>query len=127
MAFLQYSNGVRLEWDETLSPGALIRTYYKGYFVLEGIEFVDEPDANTRFARESYNISLESYSHEDMKECPIFHFVQVLKEDGTKSKVLRKSCSAAYCTRVTKDEVVQQFKAESHQAAMKSLAIQSFL
>ncbi len=127
MAFLQYSNGVRLEWDETLSPGVLIRTYYSGYFILERIEFVTEPNENTKYAREHYNIALDSFSHEDMKECPIFHFVQVLKADGTKSKANRKNCSASYCSRVTKDEIIQQFQAETHAAAVKSLALQRFL
>jgi len=128
MEYIRYSNGNILEWDETISVGELIRTYYKGYWILTGIEFTTpKPRVESLKGTIFDNYAIE-WSNKDLYEdVPIFHFTQVLKEDGTKSKANTKQCHACYCSRVTRQEVFDQYHAETRAAVDKQLAILNFL
>jgi len=120
MAFVKFESGVKLVWDETISVGELILTYYSGYFILERIEFADAPKGSSCKAVEWSD--KEAYPYP-----PSFHLVKVLKDDGTPSKAIRKSCCAYYCSRVTKDEVQALLCKEIDAANVKFSAISSFL
>jgi len=125
MAYLLYSNGVRLEWDENLSVGTLIRTYYSGYWILENIEF-REPTP-PRPIGDPWRTELVEWSHDDMKEVPIFHFCQVLNNNGQPTKKNRKSCAASYCVKVDKVYMETQAAQEHALADAKAAAIATFL
>lgn len=120
MAFVKFDNGVVLDWDETISVGMLLRTYYSGYHILERIEFVAEPKGSSCKAVEWSD--KEAYPYP-----PSFHLVKVLKDDGTPSKAIRKHCCAYYCSRVTKDEVQALLRKEIDTAEAKFNAVSSFL
>jgi hypothetical protein len=128
MAYIRYSNGNILEWDETISVGTLIRTYYKGYWVLTGIEFpLPKPRVPSLAGTIFDNYAIE-WSNKDLYEdVPIFQFTQVLKEDGTKSKNIVKSCSAYYCSRVTEPEAMDLMAREILAARDKYAAILNYL
>ena len=125
MAFVKYSNGVKLEWDENLSVGTLIRTYYRGYWILERIEF-REPITPCPIG-DSWRLELVEWSHDDMKNSPIFHFCQVLNDDGKTTKKNRKCCDASYCVKVDRSYVESQAAREHALADAKAAAIASFL
>ena len=86
MAFVKYSNGVELEWDENLSVGTLIRTRYSGYWILERIEFREPHMPDPQLQGTIFHNTLVEWSHNDMKASPIFHFCQVLNDDGQPTK-----------------------------------------
>lgn len=126
MAHVLYSSGVKLEWDENLSVGSLIRTYHAGYWILERIEFREERKAPQHADPMWHPVPVE-WSHDDMKEVPIYHSCQVLRDDGTPSKKARKSCAASYCRRITKDYMDAQLEREHTKADAKATAIAEFL
>jgi len=106
MQYVKANTGVVLEWDDTITVGTLIRTYYSGYWVLTGIEIKDEKPRNPKLLDTVFDTYLIEWSDKDLyPTCPIFHFTQMLKEDGSPSKRNTKSCSASYCHRVTIEEV----------------------
>lgn len=121
MAYVKFENGVVLDWDETISVGTLIRTYYDGYHILERIEFNDKAAEHTSCKAVEWS-NKEAYSYP-----PSFHFVKVLKGDGTPSKALRKHCNAHYCSRVTLDQVKASWFKEVDEAKAKFNAVISFL
>lgn len=127
MAYVLYSNGVRSEWDETLSVGTLIRTYYSGYWILENIEFREPSGRNPSFAGSIFDVYPVEWSHEDMKMTPVFHFCQVLNDDGKPTKKNRKSCDASYCRKIDNAYAASQAAAEHALADAKLAAIASFL
>lgn len=127
MAFILYSSGVRLEWDENVSIGSLIRTYYSGYWILERIEFQEMRSRIAALEGTKFDSYAIEWSHEDMKEVPIYHFVQVLNDDGKPTRKNRKSCAASYCRRITKDYMESQAQAEHDLADAKAAAITQFL
>ena len=127
MAFIKDSNGNHFEWDEHLTVGTLIRTYYSGYWILERIEFRD-PDPRAPGLKDSiFDIWPIEWSHDDMKNTPIFHFCQVLNDRGEPTKKNRKSCDASYCRRINLEYVEIQAAAEHALAASKAVAIAQFL
>lgn len=128
MEHIRYNNGVLLEWDETISVGTLIRTYYKGYWILTSIEFTTpKPRVESLKGTIFDNYPIE-WSNKDLYEdVPIFHFTQVLKEDGMRSKSNTKKCSACYCSRVTRQEVYDQYDTETRAATDKQASILNFL
>lgn len=120
-AFITYSNGVHLEWDESISVGELITTYYSGYWILEGIEF--GPTAPP----ERYNIKIVARSNEIYDSVPVFHMVQVLNDHGEPTKKNRKCCAASYCRRISNARAEAEYE-ESIIAAKKKLqALREFL
>ncbi len=124
MAYVKYSNGVINEWDDNLTVGTLIRTYYSGYWILERIEF-REPI--TRPQNDPWRIELVEWSHDDMKNSPVFHFVQVLNDNGEPTKKNRKSCDASYCVKVDRAYMESQAQREHALADSKAAAIATFL
>jgi hypothetical protein len=128
MEYIRYSNGNILEWDETISVGTLIRTYYKGYWVLHEIEFTAaKPRVESLKGTIFDNYAIE-WSNKDLYEdVPVFHFTQVLKADGTKSKNITKSCPACYCSRVTEPEAMDLMAREILAARDKYAAIYPFV
>jgi hypothetical protein len=128
MAYIRYSNGNILEWDETLSVGELIRTRYQGYWILTGIEFTSpKPRVESLKGTIFDNYAIEWSNKVLYEDVPIFHFVQVLKEDGTKSKSAKKTCHACYCSRVTEAEAMDQMAHEILAARDKYAAILNYL
>lgn len=124
MQYILYSNGVRLEWDDTITVGELIRTYNDGYHILTKIEFRDEDEERDN---SGLNITVVERSSDDYGATPIFHYVKVLKSDGTKSKSITSECDASYCSRVTLDEVIQQYHDEVKVAKNKLNALRNYL
>lgn len=128
MQYVQYSNGVRLEWDDTISVGTLIRTRHQGYWVLTAIEYLPEPSRNPWLAGSPFDVYPIEWSNKELYgTCPIFHMTQVLREDGTKSKAIKKSCSAKYCSRVTAADAFEMMEHEIRTAREKYNAILPFL
>lgn len=123
MAYVTFSNGVILQWDETLTVGTLIRTYYAGYWILERIEFRDA----VKVPEDSEYPRAVQWSHDDMRQSPLFHFCQVLNDDGKPSKMNRKCCDASFCHRVDKIWTALQVAREHDLADSKAAAIASFL
>lgn len=120
MAFIEYSDGLISRWDETITVGELITTYNDGYHVLTRIEFRER----------SVNVSIfdiVARSHTEYECTPLFHYVKVLKGDGTPSKRITSQCDAVYCQRVTKEQakeaMLKAIKAEEQkfQAILKYL------
>lgn len=116
MPFIEYANGHTSRWDDTISVGQLITTYFSGFFILERIEYLDI----------QHTVSILS-SDTDEKQAPIFHFIKVLKEDGTESAKISKSCSAIYCNRVTRTTADFLYSSEVIKAVAKHDAIYKFL
>ena len=127
MAFVKYSNGVKLEWDENISVGTLIRTYYSGYWILESIEFREPHVPNPQLKGSIFHNTLVEWSHHDMKASPIFHFCQVLNNNGQPTKKNRKSCDASYCVKIDHAWMKSQATQEHALADAKAAAIASFL
>lgn len=98
MAFIEYSNGLISRWDETITVGELITTYNDGYHILTRIEFRERP------VKYMSNPDIVALSHPEYEYTPLFHYVKVLKGDGTPSKRITSQCDAAYCQRVTKEQ-----------------------
>ncbi len=116
MPFIEYTNGHISRWDDTISVGQLITTYYSGFFILERIEYQDI----------KHQLDIVS-SDTDEKQAPIFHFTKVLKEDGTESNKISKTCSAIYCNRVTRTTADFLYGSEVGKAVAKHDAIYKFL
>lgn len=116
MPYIEYENGHISRWDDTISVGQLIKTYYSGFFILERIEYTDAVS----------QVKIVSSDTTD-QVAPIFHFTKVLNEDGTKSKLIRKSCSAIYCTRITRTAADFIYGMETQAAVAKHDAIHKFL
>lgn len=127
MAFVKYSNGVKLEWDENLSVGTLIRTYYSGYWILEHIEFREAHVPDPQLQGTIFHNTLVEWSHDDMKCSPIFHFCQVMNDNGQPTKKNRKSCDASYCMKIDRSWTESQAAREHALADAKVAAIESFL
>ena len=128
MQYIRYSNGYILEWDDTISVGELIRTRSQGYWILMRIEFTTpKPRIESLKGTIFDNYPIEWSNKELYEDVPIFHVTQVLKADGTPSKANTKSCHACYCSRVTRQEVYDQYHAEMRAAVDKQLAILNFL
>ena len=128
MAYIRYSNGYILEWDDTLTVGELIRTRFQGYWILTGIEFTTpKPRVESLKGTIFDNYPIE-WSHKELYEdVPIFHFAQVLKDDGTKSKAIKKSCHACYCKRFVVGDASAQLASETQMARAKYEAILNYL
>lgn len=78
------SNGVELEYDDTLKPGDLITTYYKGYFSF--VKFTNRGNKNT----------------------PLATFIKVADTNGKSCKSKKaQECDASYCRKA-----VEYIKAE---------------
>lgn len=120
MAFIKFESGVKLVWDETISVGELILTYHDGYHILERIEFRDLPEGYQ-------DVHMEFSDKEAYPFSPLFHYVKVLKGDGTKSKALRSRCDASYCSRVSPELVKKQLDVEIEACTKKFNAIMTFL
>lgn len=116
MPYIEYENGHISRWDDTISVGQLISTYYSGFFILERIEYNDH----------LHEVKIISSDTTD-RRAPIFHFTKVLNEDGTKSKLIRKSCSAIYCKRITRTTADFTYGMEVQAAVAKHDAIYNFL
>jgi hypothetical protein len=127
MAYVKYSNGVRCEWDENISVGTLIRTYYSGYWILERIKFREPHSRDPALKKTIFDIELVEWSHDDMKAVPIFHFCQVLNDDGKPTKKNRKMCDASYCVKVDRAYMKSQAAREHALADAKAIAIAAFL
>lgn len=128
MQYVKYSNGCILEWDDTISVGELIHTCYKGYWILSRIEFkTPKPRVPSLKGTIFDNYPIEWSNKELYEDVPIFHFTQVLRDDGTRSKSNTKSCHACYCSRVTRQQVYDQYHTETRIAAEKQLALLNFL
>ena len=119
MAFIEYSDGLISRWDETITVGELITAYNDGYHILTRIEFRERPVMA--------NPDIVAHSHPEYERTPLFHYVKVLKGDGTPSKRITSQCSAAHCQRVTKEQakeaMLKAIKAEEQkfQAILKYL------
>ena len=116
MRYLEYENGHISRWDDTISVGQLISTYYSGFFILERIEYSDH----------LHDMKIISSDTEDGR-APIFHFVKVLDAAGNKSKQCRKSCSAIYCKKITKTWVEFNYMTELDLAEFKRDSLKQFL
>ena len=127
MTYIKFSNGVVREWDETISVGTLIRTYNDGYHILENIEFPDPKPRNPELAGTIFDNWPVEFSDPSIQAEPIFHYVKVLKGDGTKSKAVRGKCAAGYCSRVTEPEAMDAMAREVLAARDKDAAILQFL
>lgn len=116
MPYIEYENGHISRWDDTISVGQLIKTYYSGFFILERIEYTDRP------------IKVKIISSDTTDQvAPIFHFTKVLNEDGTKSKNIKKSCSSIYCTKITRTIADFMYGMEMQAAVSKHDAVHKFL
>ena len=115
MPYIEYENGHISRWDDTISVGQLIKTYYSGFFILERIEYGDH----------LHDVKIISSDTEN--PAPIFYFTKVLNEDGTRSKLIRKSCSSIYCTKITRTVADFTYGMEVQAAAAKHDAIYNFL
>lgn len=127
MTYIKYSSGVVREWDETITVGTLIRTYNDGYHILENIEFPDPKPRNPALLGTVFDVWPIEFSDPSIQAEPIFHYVKVLKGDGTKSKAIRGSCAAGYCSRVTEKEAMDQLATEILAAHDKYAALYQFL
>lgn len=127
MAYVKYSNGVVLEWDENISVGSLITTYNDGYHILTEIQFREEKPVPKELEGTIFGPRLVESSDPFYTASPIFHYTKVLKGDGTKSKAIRASCDASYCRKVTKDWTETQRAREVALAEAKAAAIATFL
>jgi hypothetical protein len=128
MEYIKYSNGNILSWDETISVGTLIRTYYKGYWVLHNIEFPTPKPRVESLKGSIFDTYAIEWSNKDLYEdVPIFHFTQVLRFDGSPSKNITKSCSACYCSRMTEELAMEQMASEILAARDKYAAIYPFV
>lgn len=122
MAFIKYDNGYISHWDETITVGSLITTYNEGYHILTRIDFRDQPKLTGYVTP-----AIVERSHPEYDCSPVFHYVKVLKSDGTPSKRITSQCSAVYCQRVTKEQakeaMLKAIKAEEQkfQAILKYL------
>ena len=119
MAFVKFSNGYVSMWDDTITVGTLITTYHSGYHVLERIEFREIP-------KNHCGVTVVEHDTQDSYP-PVFHYVKVLSSAGDKSKVIRNSCEASFCKRVTAESVIAQYQAEIEAAAKKREAISQFI
>lgn len=126
MQYVKYNSGVVFEWDDTIAVGTLIRTYYQGYWLLTNIEF-QEPRVRNLEGTIFDSYPVEWSNKELYPEVPILHFVQVLREDGTKSKKDKKSCSACHCSRVTVGMASAKMAEEINTAKTKYAAILNYL
>ena len=91
-----YSNGFRSEWDDKLSVGALITARHPGYHVLTRIEFRDHSETP-----ESSDLRLI-----EGEAAPVFHYIKVLNDDGSKPKARKElCCHAGWCREVTAEDV----------------------
>ena len=122
MAFIKYDNGYISHWDETITVGSLITTYNEGYHILTRIDFRDPPKL-TGYA----NPAIVERSHPEYDYTPIFHYVKVLKSDGTPSKRLTSSCDASYCKRVTREDAEAAMKDAIAREERKFLAILNYI
>jgi hypothetical protein len=123
MAWVEYENGVRNEWDENITVGQLITTYNKGFHVLTRIEFAsDVPHRTQKTYRPVSGSNLALYP-----DSPIFYYTQVLREDGSKSKAIQNGCSAVFCAAVTGDIAREKYLQESSNVAKKWQAVRTFL
>ena len=104
MQTITYSNGVVLAWDDTLCVGELITGYHAGYHILTAIEH-------------------------RKNQTPIFKYVTVVKEDGTKIKRpgTPKECDAHFCRRVLLSQVEQMYLEEIAAATTKRANLKEFL
>lgn len=116
MPYIEYENGHISRWDDKISVGQLISTYYSGYFILERIEYTEI----------SHSVKIIASDTTDT-QAPIFHFVKVLNEDGTKSRQCRKSCSAIYCKKITPTWAEFNYAADLAAAQFKRDALKEFL
>lgn len=128
MAYIKYNTGVVLEWDETISIGTLIRTYYSGYWVLTRIEFLSERERISGLEGNiDHSFPIEWSDKSLYETCPNFHMTQVLRKDGSASKANTKSCSAFYCSRVSDESAGAQMVTEVLAAHRKYDAIKQFV
>jgi len=128
MQFIRYSNGHILEWDDTISVGTLIRTRFQGYWILTEIEFTKPKPRVPSLKGTIFDTYPIEWSNKDLNEdVPIFHFTQVLRADGTKSKANTKNCHACYCSRVTEEEAMDHMAREILTARDKYAAILNYL
>jgi hypothetical protein len=124
MAYVKFASGVIRKWDDKISVGALITTYNDGYHILERIEFRSPVDGQNRH----WTSLQEVIEHDtDEKYPPMFHYVKVLKSDGTKSKALKGQCEASYCKQVTLAETLIEMDKAKDEATNKFFAIKQFL
>jgi len=119
MAFIEYSDGLISRWDETITVGELITTYNDGYHILTRIEFRERPVMA--------NPDIVARSHPEYEHTPLFHYVKVLKGDGTPSKRLTSSCDASYCKRVTREDAEAAMKDAIAREERKFLAILNYI
>lgn len=104
MTKVQYPSGLVLEWDDTITVGELIAAHDSGYHVLTRIEFREE-------------------------ETPLFHYVMVVREDGTRVKKpgVTRVCDAVYCRRLTREDVLKLYTHEHNAAIIKRDNLLNFL
>ena len=74
MTSVTYPNGYVAHYDETIQIGDLVRTYNKGYHIITAIE--DRP-----------------------QRTPLFSYVKMYNDDGTRSKKLKSHCDGVYIER----------------------------
>ena len=127
MAYVKYSNGVVLTWDETISVGEMITTYNEGYHILTSIDFRDRPARNPIYRSTVYDTYAIEWSHDSMQNTPLFHYTKVLTSKGTRSKSITSKCDASYCKRVTHAFATAQFDDEVLAASLKLNALRDFL
>lgn len=106
MAYIKYSNGNILTWDDTINIGELITTANDGYWILTRIEYPEHSMYREDFENSSfYKTFVESDT--ELKIPPRFHSIKVLKGDGSESKRLTNECFAYHCKRITQDDLVR--------------------
>jgi len=125
MVKCEFSNGVVHEWDDTITLGSLITTYNDGYHILTRIEFRDRVSDPARRDDPEY-VKFHPYVVSG-ENPPVFHYVKVLKGDGTKSKAITASCSSKYCRKVTLETAAADLRDTCQKANEKYHAIQRFL
>lgn len=73
-----------------MKAGDIIKTYYKGYFILDRIE--------RRYVTEEMK-KYSSYKDKEVGEeySPLFHFTQIFDENFNK-RTTKKCCDARFCS-----------------------------
>lgn len=119
MAYIKFNNGYTSTWDETIKIGELITTYNEGYHILTNIEYRDRPIYDQE--------DIVEKSHPEFNYSPLFHYIKVLKSDGTPSKKITSSCDASYCRRVTEEDAEAAMLAVIKAEEQKFQAILKYL